>query len=352
MATSETKNAPLRRNPSASGEPAAATISDVADLAGVSIKTVSRVLNGEPHVRPALKQRVVQAVQELAYTPNQAARRLAGNKSYLIALLYNNPSPSYVAEIQTGAATRCRALGYHLIVEPLEREQGNDPAPVTNMMKTLAPDGVILIPPLSDDVELLSQLAQFGAPVVRIAGYRDGPGLKLRTPERDAGRMAVEHLLARGHKRIAMVAPPTSHEAAAERLLGYRDALTQAGLPIDEALVVTGRFDVESGQEAAAKLLALPSPPTAIFAANDEMALGVMRGARESGLSIPGDLSVIGFDDTPSSRSAWPPLTTVRQPLHELSAAAVDQIVSGNGGAPFECRFSLVERGSVSAPTA
>lgn len=331
----------------ACGETMSVTIHNVAELAGVSIKTVSRVLNGEPHVRPALQQRVMQAAEQLAYTPNQAARRLAGNKSFLIALMYNNPSPSYVAGIQEGAARRCRALGYHLIVEPLEREQDNDPLPVNNMLKTLAPDGVILIPPLSDDMALLQQLAQFGTPVVRIAGYKEGPGAILVTPERVAGRMAVEHLIARGHTLIGMVAPPATHQAAAERLLGYRDAFEQARLPIFTNLIVVGRFDVESGQEAAAQLLALPNPPTAIFAANDEMALGVMRAARERGLRVPDELSVIGFDDTPSSRSAWPPLTTVRQPLHELSAAAVDLIVSGGAESQFDCQFSLVERGTV-----
>ncbi|OQW60427.1 MAG: LacI family transcriptional regulator [Proteobacteria bacterium HN_bin10] len=323
------------------------TINDVAELAGVSIKTVSRVLNGEPHVRPALQQRVMQAAEQLAYTPNQAARRLAGNKSFLIALMYNNPSPSYVAGIQEGAARRCRALGYHLIVEPLEREQDNDPLPVNVMLRTLAPDGVVLIPPLSDDLSLLEQLARFQTPVVRIAGYKDGPGAILATPEREAGRMAVAHFVARGHRRIAMVAPPASHRAAAERLLGYQDAMADARLPVEPDLIVRGRFDVESGQEAAARLLGLDAPPTAIFAANDEMALGVMQAARKRGLRVPEDVSVIGFDDTPSSRSAWPPLTTVRQPLSELGATAVDLIVSGDGVDGLECRFSLIERASV-----
>ncbi|MBL8537167.1 MAG: LacI family DNA-binding transcriptional regulator [Hyphomonadaceae bacterium] len=329
-----------------------ATINDVATLAGVSIKTVSRVLNGEPHVRPALRQRVMQAVEQLAYTPNQAARRLAGNRSFLIALLYNNPSPSYVAAIQEGAARRCRELGYHLIVEPLERERDNDPLPVSVMMKTLAPDGVILIPPLSDDAALLQQLARFETPVVRIAGYGDGPGSLLLTPEREAGRMAVAHFIAKGHKRIGIVAPPSLHQAADERLLGYKDALEAAGLPVDPDLIVRGRFDVESGQEAAIHLLALRRPPTAIFAANDEMAMGVMRIAREKQLQIPDDLSIVGFDDTPSSRSAWPPLTTVRQPLNELSAAAVDLIVLGESAENFDCRFTLVERATVSKPRA
>lgn len=197
------------------------------------------------------------------------------------------------------------------------------------------------------DVALLQQLARYQTPVVRIAGYKDGTGATLATPEREAGRMAVAHLIACGHRRIAMVAPPVSHHAAAERLLGYHDALAEARLPVESDLIVRGRFDVESGQEAVTRLLALDAPPTAIYAANDEMALGVMRAAREHGLRVPEDVSVIGFDDTPSSRSAWPPLTTVRQPLSELSAAAVDLIVSGDGADAFDCRFSLVERASV-----
>ncbi len=330
----------------------AATIHDVADLAGVSIKTVSRVLNGEPHVRPALRQRVLWAVRELQYAPSQAARRLAGAKSFLVALIYNNPSPSYVAGIQEGAAGRCRALGYHLVVEPLEHERDNDPLPLHNMLKTLSPDGVILIPPLSDDRGLLDHIDAFRTPIVRIAGHVEGPGARLVTHERAAACMAVEHLISFGHKRIAMVTPPPTHEAAAARVDGYRDAIDAAGLKLDPKLLAQGRFDVESGQEAAERLLALKHPPSAIFAANDEMALGVMRAARERGLSIPEHLSVVGFDDTPSSRSAWPPLTTVRQPLQEFGAAAVDIIVSGDVDAYRAWDFTLVARGSVARPAA
>lgn len=327
-----------------------ATIHHVADLAGVSIKTVSRVLNGEPHVRPALRQRVLWAVKELSYAPSQAARRLAGAKSFLVALIYNNPSPSYVAGIQEGAAGRCRALGYHLVVEPLEREHDNDPLPLLNMLKTLSPDGVILIPPLSDDRDLLGHIETYRTPIVRIAGHIEGPGARLVTHERDAARLAVEHLIGFGHKRIAMVTPPPTHQAAAARLDGFRDAMGAAGLKVDPRFLAPGRFDVESGQEAAEVLLALKHPPSAIFAANDEMALGVMRAARERGLSIPEDISIVGFDDTPSSRSAWPPLTTVRQPLQEFGAAAVDIIVSGETDACRAWDFTLVARGSVSRP--
>ncbi|MBL8542768.1 MAG: LacI family DNA-binding transcriptional regulator [Hyphomonadaceae bacterium] len=323
------------------------TINDVAARAGVSIKTVSRVLNGEPHVRPAVRERVLEAANALAYTPNQSARRLAGNRSYLIAFFYNNPSPSYIAGIQSGAARRCRDLGYHLIVEPLEREAGNELGPVTGMVRTLAPDGVILIPPLSDDPSLISHLSTFNVPVVRIAGYGDGQGIKLETPEREGGRLAVEHLLASGHRRVAIVTAPAIHHAAAERLLGYFDALKAASIPVDSDLIVSGRFDLESGREAAVKLLDLPQPPTAIFAANDDMALGVMRTARERGLKVPEELSIVGFDDTPASLSAWPPLTTVRQPLEELGAAAVELIVHAEAAPKDAPKFNLVARGSV-----
>ncbi|KAF0185261.1 MAG: LacI family DNA-binding transcriptional regulator [Hyphomonadaceae bacterium] len=323
------------------------TITEVAQRAGVSIKTVSRVLNGEPHVRPAVRERVLQAAKTLAYTPNQAARRLAGSRSFLIAFLYNNPSPSYVAGIQTGAARRCRELGYHLVVEPLEQEVGNELEPLTALVKTLAPDGIILIPPLSDDFGLLAHLATLDVQVVRIAGYIDGPGFKLETPEREGGRLGVEQLLAFGHRRIAIVAAPAGHHAASERLLGYFDAMKAAGIPADPGLVIAGKFDVDSGRDAAQQLLALPDPPTAIFAANDDMALGVARAAREAGLRIPEDLSIVGFDDTPASRTAWPPLTTVRQPLEGLGAAAVQAIVLGDRAFAEECRFELVSRGSV-----
>lgn len=276
-----------------------ATINDVAAAARVSIKTVSRVLNGEPHVRTELYDRVKNAVRQLGYQPNQAARRLAGGRSFFIAYIYNNPTPNYVAAVQSGAARRCRELGYHLVVEPVELAGSDRFATLQRLSKTLKPDGVFLIPPLSDDPDLLNELARLKIATARIAGVVPSHGWNLAMPEATAGRMVVDHLLALGHRRIAVVGPPDSHLSATARVDGYRDAMQAANAPVAPDWIERGELDFASGTEAAGRLLDLDDRPTAIFAANDEMALGAMAAARRRGLAVPHDLSVAGFDDTP-----------------------------------------------------
>jgi LacI family transcriptional regulator len=323
-----------------------ATIDQVAARAGVSMKTVSRVLNNEPHVRPEMRERVRQAVEELGYHPSQAARRLAGRKSFLVAFLYNNPNPGYIAAIQSGAALRCRELGYHLVIEPFELAGRPRFEVLERLVTALHPDGVFLTPPLSDDADLLAELQRRNVRCVRIAGGARGPGLNLATHEAEGARSAVDHLIGLGHRRIGLVAAPDSHRAAAERTVGYRQALEAAGLMFDPDLVAPGAFDGGSGEAAGAALLERPDRPTAIFAASDEMALGVMRSAARLGLAIPRDLSLVGFDDTPASRSVHPALTTVRQPLEQMGAAAVDALVGAADTARLDWRFDLVVRDS------
>ncbi len=328
-----------------------ATIKDVADLAQVSIKTVSRVLNSEPHVRPELAERVRSAVETLSYLPNQSARRLAGGRSFLIAFVYNNPTPSYIAAIQRGAALRCRELGYHLVVEPVELEASQRFNALKRLVATLRPDGAFLIPPLSDDIDLLEELEKLNVRTIRIAGTIASHGTSLATAERDGGVLVTEHLLALGHRKIAMIGPPlVGHVAAMDRLEGFKDAMKRAGIPVRKDWVCNGEFDFESGMAITLKLLGGAERPTAIFAANDEMALGAMMAARTLGLRIPEDLSVAGFDDTPASASSWPPLTTVRQPLELMGSAVIDKLTKSAVDTPDGFKFSLVIRASTTAP--
>lgn len=328
-----------------------ATIDDVARAAGVSIKTVSRVLNGEPHVRPEMQRRVRAAVASLDYRPNQAARRLAGGRSFFIAYLYNNPTPSYIALIQSGAAIRCRELGYHLVVEPIELSGPDRFAAIERLVSTLRPDGAFLIPPLSDDPELLAELDALKLPTARIAGVIPFDGANIDLPERDGGRMVVQHLLQLGHRRIAMIGPPADHASAWNRTVGYREAMAAAGFAVQPDWFVTGAFDFASGMAAGERLLGAAEPPTAIFAANDEMALGAMAAAHERGLDVPRDLSIVGFDDTPASASSWPALTTVRQPLENLGRAIVD-LISGAASQDYDLSLRLIVRSSTAPPRA
>ncbi|MDP3737828.1 MAG: LacI family DNA-binding transcriptional regulator [Hyphomonadaceae bacterium] len=324
-------------------------IEDVAERAGVSMKTVSRVLNGEPHVREALQLRVRKAAAELHYKPNQAARRLAGRRSFLIALMYHNPTLTYIAAIQSGAARKCRELGYHLVVESLDEKMSDFSDVANTLIDVISPDGVILIPPVVDLPQLLAVLKAKRTPVAQIAAGSRGRGLHIFMDERGAGQEMTEHLIALGHERIAMVRGPETHHAAMARFDGFRDALRDARIPLRKSLVAEGSFDVESGHKACLKLMSQATPPTAIFAGNDQMALGVMNAARSLGLSIPGDVSIAGFDDSPMAIGSWPKLTTIRQPLVEMGEAAVTALMSSKP-ASVQVEYQLVIRGSTAAP--
>ena len=325
------------------------SIHDVAARAKVSIKTVSRVVNKAPNVSDELRERVQAAIDQLGYRPNQSARRLAGGRSFMIAFLYNNPAPGYVSRIQIGAAWRCRELGYHLVVEPISPRAEERFEVLERLVAALRPDGVLLVPPLSDDVGLLERLAEMKLPCARIAGSVDAPSFTIRTPEQAAGRMMADHLIGLGHRRIGVITPPATHHAALRRVEGFREGLAAAGIAVDEALFVPGRFDFASGIEAGEALLAQPQPPTAVFATNDEMALGVLTLAHRIGLRVPEDLSVTGFDDTTASLTSWPPLTTVRQPLEDMGRCVIDALAAGPLDAQ-EFQFTLIERGSSGPP--
>lgn len=327
------------------------SIHDVAARAGVSIKTVSRVVNKAPNVSDALRTRVQAAIDALGYRPNQSARRLAGGRSFMIAFLYNNPAPGYVSRIQMGAAWRCRELGYHLVVEPIAPDGSGCFDVLDRLVAALRPDGVLLVPPLADDPALLARLDAMKLPCARIAGSIDAPSFTIRTPEEAAGRMMGEHLIAQGHRRIGIITPPDTHHAALLRVAGFRAALDAAGLPVEDDLFVQGRFDFASGMDAGAALLARDPAPSAIFATNDEMAMGVLAVAHRMGLQVPGDLSVTGFDDTTASQTSWPPLTTMRQPLEEMGRSVIDALADGANEPP-DFRFTLVERGSSGPPAA
>jgi len=320
------------------------TIRDVAQHAGVSMKSVSRVLNGEAHVRPQLRDRVMAAVEALDFRPNLAARQLAGHKSFIIAYPFNNPSAAYITEILMGAARTCRDHGYHLVSEPVELDDQMLPV-IERLITTLRPDGMILTPPLCDMPAVVEHVARFKVPLVRIAGGLDLYGESIVIDDRTISRAMVAHLMEKGHRRIGFVLPHPEHALAQRRFRGYLDGLAEAGIEPEPALIQPGRFDLESGAQAAAALLDLPLPPTAIFASNDEMALGALRVAHSRGLSVPDDLAIAGFDDSPASRLAYPALTTVRQPTQLLGAAAAT-ILLGGALDPAAIKHELLIRGS------
>ncbi len=325
--------------------PARATIKDVAGRAGVSIKTVSRVLNRERYVGAEARSRVEAAVAALGFRPNAAARSLAGRRSFQIALVCDNPSPYYVYEMQSGVRDRCEADGVRMIAQPYDRESGGLLAEVAGLIATTPLDGLILTPPACDDAALLALLAERGLRIVRVSPGGAGAGAAVFIDNRAGAAAMVAHLAALGHARIAFVTGHPSYAASAVRWQGYRDGLANAGLAYDAALVREGRYDFASGASAAAGLLALAEPPSAIFAANDASAAGVLAEAHRRGVGVPGALSVAGFGDDALAAYVWPPLTTVRQPTRRLGYEAADLLLT-EAEERRELAFELIVRES------
>ncbi len=306
------------------------TITEVAALAGVSMKTVSRVLNAEPHVRDEVRERVLKAAQELRYRPRVSARSLAGSRAYVVAFLLTDLSAPYTSRAQLGALTACRRAGYHLLVETLDLSAPDLKTELETLFTTMAVDGVLLTPPLCDNAAILDSLDAAGAPYVRITPATDpGRSPHMEADDREASRRMTSHLIGLGHRRIGFVMGHRQHAASGRRLEGYRDALAAAGLAFDPDLVMEGDFSFTSGARAAQALLDRPKRPSAIFASNDMMALAVLAESQKRGLRTPEELSVAGFDDNPAASMVWPSLTTVRQPIEEMAAAATDILIAG-----------------------
>jgi LacI family transcriptional regulator len=300
-----------------------ATIKDVSVAAGVSMKTVSRVLNKEKYVSEETRARVEAAVERLNFQPNLAARMLAGKRSFQIALIYDNHSPHYIHQIQTGVWARCVEEGVRLLAQPTDVGHAELVREVGGLIDQTQVDGVILSSPVTDAVPVLAELEARGVPYVRISpGTEHERSSSVSMDDVQAADDMTSHLIALGHRRIGFIIGHTNHAASDLRLYGYRRALDRAGIAFEPKYVRPGAFDFASGEAAADVLLDLPQRPTAIFASNDDMAAGVLTVAHRRGLAVPKELSVAGFDDTALASQLWPPLTTVRQPTRELAYAA------------------------------
>jgi LacI family transcriptional regulator len=331
-----------------------ATIVDVSRKAAVSTKTVSRVFNGSPNVSDAVRRRVRAAAEELDYHPNVFAQALVRRHSHLIGLLYDNPSPSYVVNLQMGMFARLQGERYRLMVVPANTA-GDSLDDIVTQLRSAALDGVVIAPPMSDNLALLDQLESARIRCARIAPTRRVD----RTAstclyDTAAGRDIAGHVIALGHRDIAVIMGDPTHPACAERLAGYRAALDAAGIALRPEWIVQGYFTFQSGVEAAERLLKMPHRPTAILAQNDDMAVGAVRAARERGLDVPSDLSVVGFDDSEVSRVTWPRITTIRQPIFEMAFASADQLIAELDGRDAPAHrthpYELLVRGSTAPP--
>lgn len=297
------------------------TLYDVAKKSGVSPKTVSRVINNEDSVSDHKRETVLKAVEDLGYRPNNSARSLRNNRAYAIGLLYDNLSQAYILDLQAGLLSVCEKAQFNVVIKPCDIEHDALLKQVTSLLDNARVDGFVLSPPISDDRALIGLLKSRECPFVRIAPV-DTTMVSPFVSGND-GELAQEitqHLLSLGHKRIGFINGDTSHKASIERFNGYERALNAAGLTIDQCLIEQGDFSFESGEGCAHRLMTQTKPPSAIFACNDYMAAGVLKVAKQLGVSVPGQLSVVGFDDAPVSKQLWPTLTTVKQPVMEIAA--------------------------------
>lgn len=315
-----------------------ATITDVAKEAGVSMKTVSRVLNNEPNVAQATREKVRDVARRLKYSPSLAARGLAGSRSYFIALLYDDPSPSYLTRLQRGAVEACRANGYHLALEPLSMSLC-DPAEIDLKLSRLSVDGVILTPPLSEFEPVRQSLIRLGMAFSLITPQAIGDDFCVGMDERGAAEAMTEHLIELGHTDIGFIYGPRHHAASELRFDGFKAVLARHNIPLRQDRIGYGDFSWRSGVREGAELLSKPNNrPTAIFASNDDMAVGAINAAMELGLNVPDDLSVCGFDNTQIAEMVWPPLTTIAQPIRDMGRLAAQALIDRKTGAPSPVR--------------
>jgi LacI family transcriptional regulator len=305
-----------------------ATIRDVARVAGVSVATVSRVLNGRPDVAPATRETVERAIRTTSFTTNRSARALSVGRTGLVGVTIPHVRAEYFASILSGATEALYEQDMRALICPTLHEHDREVSLVERLLQGAATDGAILLFP-SESRDELRELRRHGVPyVVADPGEPLDEGVPAVAAAHWAGaKAATDHLVSLGHRRIAAVTGPRGWLATEERLEGFRAGLAEAGVLTAPELVAEGDFMPASGAAAATRLLDLPEPPTAIFAFNDGMAVGVWRAARERGVRIPEELSLVGFDDSELARMVVPELTTVRQPVEELGRMAVSLLL-------------------------
>ena len=343
----------------------AVTIKHVAADAGVSLQTVSRVINNEPNVRPAMKERVQASIDKLGYVPSIAAQRMSGSRSYLILALNDRDltiadwrareGRDWVDQMLLGGMLTCAQHGYRMLIELVDTHDDHVERELGAALAALQPDGVILTPPHSENPVICGLLAERGIRFARVGSTQDGPGFAITMGDTFNARLATDHLIELGHERIGFIAGPEDFSLANRRIDGWRAAMEDAGLGIED-LCTRGDFGFESGMVAARTLLGLAEPPTAIIASSDQMALATLETARAAGLEVPRNLSLVSFDNSPIVRFTQPPLTAVDQPIAATTSRAVELLIDkdaqADDGQPISVHGELVVRGSTAlAPT-
>ncbi|MBO6769650.1 MAG: LacI family DNA-binding transcriptional regulator [Erythrobacter sp.] len=335
------------------------TIKHVAADAGVSLQTVSRVINDEPNVRPAMKEKVQASIDKLGYVPSIAAQRMSGSRSYLILAINDRDRTiadwrardgrDWIDQMLLGGMLTAAERGYRMIFELVDTHSDHVERELGAALAALQPDGVIVTPPHSENPQITGLLAERGIPFARIGSKEEGPGIAMTMGDELLAGKATDHLIELGHMRIGFVAGPDEYSLSAWRVDGWREAMGNAGLDCD-GLLEQGDFGFESGLAAARALLHRDDPPTAIIASSDQMALAALDVARERGLDVPRDLSIVSFDNTPVVRFTSPALTALDQAISATTARAVELLIDARkNGAPDQpvvVEGELIVRGS------
>ncbi len=313
----------------------ATTIRDVAKRAGVSFKTVSRVLNDEPMVSQDTRARVRRVMQKLGYTPNISAQRLKRGQAQVIGLLFDNVSQEYFNDVLKGCFAAARDTGYGLLTIPFNVREEAERQHILQMIAQRRVDGFIFTPPCDNDLMLLQELARAKIPFVRLSPHdRHLPYPHVRVQDYEGAVAMTKHLIELGHTRIGFIMGTEDHSASHERLRGFRDTLKKHKIKFDSKLVCQGDWTFGAGITCARELLAHTPRPTAIFASNDDMAAGVLYTAHQLGIRVPKQLTVTGFDDVPLAQQIWPALTTVHQPILHFGQMATELLVNLIKGNP------------------
>lgn len=305
------------------------TINDVARLAGVSKKTVSRVINDSPLVNEKTREKVLTVIEEIKFTPDQQARGLAARRSYLIGVVFDNPNALYIADLQRGILDTCRLAGCELVVHPSDYDSDTMVDDIMVFVQRLKLDGIVLLSPISQRDDLIEELKQTGCHYVRVASADlDDAAHLVMSHDQTGIKKVVDHLIGLGHRDIAFISGPGHYVTAMERKAGFLAALEEHGMTPRPEHMIEGGFTYESGISCAEKLFTSAQMPTAIFASNDEMACGVIKAALERGLKVPDDISIAGFDDSVIAARVFPNLTTVRQPTTLMGKLAAEKIIA------------------------
>ena len=335
------------------------TIRDVAADAGVSLQTVSRVINDGPNVRPQMRNKVRAAIERLGYVPSLAAQSMSGSRSYIILALNDRErtlsdwrerqGTDWVDQMLLGGILTCSKHGYRMMVELVDTHSDHVEREIKATIAALEPDGVILTPPHSENPLITGLLNKYGIPFARIGSKEEGPGIPLTMGDEGAAYMATQRLIDLGHKAIGIIAGPKEYSLSGWRVDGWRRAMEENGLSV-EGLSERGDFSYASGTKAARALLDRHPEMTGIIGSNDQMSLAALDVVRDRGLHVPRDISIISFDNTPIVRFSQPPLTAIDQPIAETVSRAVDKLISLRGipypGDVIDVEAGLVERAS------